>query len=78
LADIRVRDRDDATGAAYDVAAPGFRGGWDNPITIGADPGCTVVLSEPGVAPLHARVFWLGIHRLVEALAEGVRFREFD
>jgi hypothetical protein len=57
------------------VVVPDFSGGPDRPITIGSDPGCHVVLSGPGVAALHARVYWLGIHRFLEALADGTCVR---
>ena len=60
------------------VSIPGFTGGHEQPITIGSDPGCMVVLNGPGIAALHARVYWLGIHRILEALAEGVRWRQHE
>jgi hypothetical protein len=75
MTEVEVCVREDPTGPERSVVVPGFSGGWDQPITIGSDPGCHVVLRGPGVAALHAKVYWLGVHRILEALADGVCVR---
>src|SRR5262249_19757477 len=71
MRDVTVYVQEDPTGPRRSVVVPDFDGGPDQPITIGSDPGCPVVLPGPGVAALHARVYCLGIHRFLEALADG-------
>lgn len=50
----------------------------DVPVTIGRDPGCTVVLPSARVSRLHARIELLGgVHYLVDlGSANGTRLRE--
>jgi hypothetical protein len=57
MRDVSVDVRQGQGGQERRVVVSQFSGGWDRPITIGSDPGCDVVLTGPGLAALHGKVY---------------------